>query len=339
MIKRFNFFRKIKKLIAVIVILSLLSAIVQGCSCKRWASEKVGEILENEFGDIDYEKIEDSENNQDTLKIHFLDVGQGDCTLITCGNEAMLIDAGDNDKGSLIKNYIEKQGISKLKYVIGTHPDADHIGGLDVIIYNFDCENIFLSEYIKNTKTYDDVMQTINQKNYKYSCPNQGDTFNLGMAQFTIITDKNLDYGDNANNYSIGIKLVHGTNSFIFTGDCEEEAEQNILNSNTDVSATVFKAGHHGSSTANTYDFLKAVSPEYVIISCEENNSYGHPHAEVMNNFREMGFNVFRTDEQGTIVCISDGKEIQWNCSPSDSWLIGTNTLNQSTNTVKRSNI
>lgn len=245
-----------------------------------------------------------------SLRVHFLDVGQGDATLITCDGQNMLIDAGNNDKGTQIQLYLEKLGIERLDYVIGTHPDADHIGGLDVILYKFDCGTIFMPDLEKDTRTYEDVVQTLKYKNYKSSQPEVGDSYVLGSAVFTIVAP-GLDYGEDANNASIGILLQHGENHFLFTGDAEEESEQAMLESGIDLSADVFKAAHHGSSTANTEEFLEAVSPTYAVISCGEDNSYGHPHREVMEEFSQMGIEVWRTDEDGTIVAASDGKEIQ----------------------------
>ena len=134
------------------------------------------------------------------------------------------------------------------------------------------------------------------------------------------------DYGDDANNYSIGIILQHGDNRFLFTGDAKEEAEADMLQNGIDLSADVYQVGHHGSSTSSSKAFLDQVEPKYAVISCEEGNSYGHPHAEVMNSLRARGIEVFRTDEQGTILAESDGTSITWNCAPSTSWKSGEPT-------------
>ncbi len=258
-----------------------------------------------------------------TFQVHYIDVGQGDATLITCNDKAMLIDAGENDQGTKIQNYLQKQGITKLDYVIGTHPDSDHIGGLDVVIYKFDCGTILLPDYQKDTKTYDDVINTMKNKNYSNTLPNVGDTYQLSDANFTIIAPNNYSYGDTTNNYSIGIILKYGDTSFLFTGDAENEAEEDIVANGIDISADVYQVGHHGSSSSSTELLLNAVNPEYAVISCEEDNKYGHPQAEVLNYFRERGTKVFRTDEQGTIVATSDGKNITFNCAPSDTWKSG----------------
>lgn len=256
------------------------------------------------------------------LEVHYLDVGQGDCTLILCDGHAMLIDAGDNDKGTAVQNYLESQGVTELDYVIGTHPDADHIGGLDVVLYKFDCHTVLMPDFEKDTRAYDDVIQTMKQKRYKNTLPQVGETYELGSAVFTIVAPGG-EYGDNANDYSIGILLQHGGNRFLFTGDAEEASETDMLENGVDLKADVFKAAHHGSRTANTEEFLNAVKPDYVVISCGQDNSYGHPHAEVMNRLRAMGTSVFRTDEQGTILAYSNGTEITFNTPPDESWKAG----------------
>lgn len=256
------------------------------------------------------------------LEIHYLDVGQGDSTLILCGGHAMLIDAGDNDRGTAVQSYLESQGVTTLDYVIGTHPDADHIGGLDVVLYKFDCQMVMMPDFEKDTRTYDDVVQTMKQKRYKNTLPEVGTVYELGSAVFTIVAP-NGEYGDNANDYSVGILLQHGKNRFLFTGDAEEASEADMLENGIDLEADVFKASHHGSRTANTEEFLQTVDPDYAVISCGQDNSYGHPHAEVMNRLRAMGISVFRTDEQGTIVAYSDGTEITFNMSPDESWKAG----------------
>ncbi len=259
----------------------------------------------------------------DKLTVHFLDVGQGDCVLITCGEHAMLIDAGDNSMGTTVELYLRKQNIKKLDYVIGTHPDADHIGGMDVIIYKFDCDTIILPDFEKNTATYRDVIDTINNKNYKITRSAAGKTYSLGQSEFTVISPVSDDYGDNANNYSVGIRLTYGDTSFLLAGDAEEEAEEDMLDSGQELKVDVFKASHHGSRTSNTEEFLEAVNPKYAVISCGENNKYGHPHAQTLNTLRAMGIKVFRTDEQGAVIIKSDGKELTFNCSPSESWKAG----------------
>ena len=275
------------------------------------------------------------EEKNSEMQVHFIDVGQGDATLITCDDEAMLIDAGDNSKGTTVQLYLKKQGITKLKYLVLTHPDADHIGGADVIVNKFDIETVFMSDYKKDNKTYDELISALSYKNLKWSTPNVGNSYSLGSAEFIIIAP-NTSYSD-PNNSSIGLVLKNGEDAFLFTGDAEEEAECDILANGLDIDCDVYKAGHHGSKTASTKELLQAASPVYVVVSCAEDNSYGHPHAEPMNNFRSMKMKLFRTDEQGSVIATSNGTGITWNCVPSESWQAGENTQssNSKTSSVK----
>lgn len=255
------------------------------------------------------------------LEVHFIDVGQGDSTLIICDGEAMLLDAGDNDKGTLVQSYLLANDVDSLRYMIGTHPDADHIGGMDVILYKFDCDTVIMPDVSKDTATYRDVIDTMKQKGYKNTLPVVGDTYTLGSAVFTILSPVR-SYSD-VNNSSVAILLTYGDTRFLFTGDAKQEAEADILNTGISIQADVYKAGHHGSSTSSSEDFLRKVNPAYCVISCGEDNSYDHPHAEVLNSLRSMGIQVFRTDEQGSIIATSDGESITFSCSPSESWQSG----------------
>lgn len=260
-------------------------------------------------------------NEPSVLEVHFIDVGQGDSILLMCDGESMLIDAGDNDKGTTVQLYLKKRGVENLKYVIGTHPDADHIGGLDVILYKYNCETVILPNKTNDTNTYRDVIDTIGTKGYKITPPNPGDTYTLGGATFTILGPRR-SYDDNNNN-SVVVRLTHGSNTFLFDGDAEESAESDIVNSGAELQSTVLKVGHHGSHSSTSSSFLKKVNPTYAVICCGAGNSYGHPHSETLNKLREKGVQVFRTDEQGSIVATSDGINLTWNTVPSQSWQAG----------------
>ena len=271
-------------------------------------------------------KAPDTSKPEGTLEVHYIDVGQGDATLIKCGSHAMLIDGGNNNKGTTGQLYLKKQGVESLDYVIGTHPDADHIGGLDVIVYKYNCDTVIMPDYEKDTKTYQELVDVIHDKNMKITYPVVGEQYALGEAKFTIIAPNSNSYGGNANDYSVAILLEYGKNRFLFTGDAEEASEAEMLTNGIDISADVYKVAHHGSRSASTQEFLNAVHPKYAVISCGEGNSYGHPHAEVLNRLRSMGVEVFRTDEQGSIIASSDGENITWNCSATDSWQSGEQT-------------
>lgn len=260
----------------------------------------------------------------DQMDVHFIDVGQGDATLVTCGGHAMLIDAGDDTKGTAIQNYLQKQKVTKLDYLILTHPDADHIGGAPVIITKFDISNVFVSNFEKDNQTYRKLMQSLDDKRIKPLTPEVNSAYTLGSARITILAP-GREY-DNPNDASIALLLKNGSRSFLFTGDAGEEAEKDILKTDIDISADVYKVGHHGSRYSTSKDFFKAVAPSYAVISCAEGNSYGHPHAETMNTLRTNGVLVYRTDEAGTIVASTDGRTISFSVPASESWKAGEPT-------------
>lgn len=257
----------------------------------------------------------------DVMEVHFIDVGQGAATLVICGDAAMLIDAGDDTKGTAIQNYLNKQGITRLDYLILTHPDADHIGSAPVVITKYDIDRVFMSNFEKDNQTYRKLIQALDDKRLSWSTPEIGSSYTLGSATITIAGP--VEQYEDPNNASIVFLLQHGENRFLFSGDAEEEAEKDIVAAHADLAADVYQAGHHGSRTSSTIAWMQAVNPTYAVISCEEGNRYGHPHAEVLNRFRERGILVFRTDEQGSIVAASDGTAITWNCAPSDTWQAG----------------
>ncbi len=255
------------------------------------------------------------------MEVHFIDVGQGDSTLITCDGHAMLIDAGDYSKGTAIQNYLQKQKVTKLDYLILTHPDSDHIGGAPVIITKFEIDKVFVSNYEKDNKTYLKLIQALDNKRLKYTTPKVGTQYTLGTAKITILAP-NGEY-DNPNDASVALMIQNGESKFLFTGDAGEDAERDMLETDIGLSADVLKAGHHGSRTSTSGKFFEAVSPSCAVISCGEDNSYGHPHAETLNTFRMNGVKVYRTDEDGTIVAVSDGKKVTFNVPASETWKAG----------------
>lgn len=321
-------FNMVKKQFSYILIAILGICCLAGCGAEENITET---IIENQNIDQKAEAPKMNSNSLSSLEVHFIDVGQGDSTLIMCDGEAMLIDAGDNNQGTKVQNYIQKRGIKQLKYVIGTHPDADHIGGLDVILYKFDCDTVIMPKKENDTATYRDVVDAMNEKMYKQTYPIAGEQYLLGSAVFTILSPVK-EYED-TNNSSVVIRLEHGNCSFLFSGDAEQSAEQDVLQNGIAVQADVLKVGHHGSKSSSSSAYLDAIEPTYAVVSCGEGNSYGHPHAETLNNLRSRGVQLFRTDEQGSIVATSDGNTLTWNCAPTESWKAGEPTLNSQSST------
>lgn len=250
------------------------------------------------------------------MKVHFIDVGQGDAALIEAQGHYMLIDAGENDKGSLVRDYLKQHNVKELDYVIGTHPHSDHIGGLDTVMNAFPVKNILLPEKGHTTKTFEDVLTAIEKQKLQITRPVVGTVYELGDARFTIIAP-NDDYEDSINDWSVGIKLTYGNRSFVFTGDAEKKAEQDISSSGIDITADVLKVGHHASSTSSSEALIKAVNPEYAVIMCGQDNSYGFPHIETIDMLNQYQVQILRTDLQGTITAICDGDNITWESSGS----------------------
>lgn len=251
------------------------------------------------------------------LKISYINVGQADSILIQQGNNSMLIDAGNNGDSVTVKKYISSQGISKLDYVVGTHPHEDHIGGLDHVINSFQTGKIYMPKAISSTKTFKDVVVAIKNKKMNATVPVPGETFKLGEANCMILGPVNSNSED-LNTYSIVIKITFGNNKFLFTGDAQESNEEDMINKGYDLTADVLKVGHHGSHTSTYENFLNKVNPKYAVISVGEGNSYGHPHKGTMERLQGKEIKVYRTDECGTIVCTSDGKNISFNVNPGD---------------------
>ena len=256
-----------------------------------------------------FSAIDQSNSVTGILKVHFIDVEQGDSILIQSDDEVMLIDAGTNAKADFVVDYIKKQGIRKIDYLVGTHPHEDHIGGLDSVIENFDIGTIYMPRVTHTTKTFRDVLNAVKEKGLKITSPSAGTTFDLADAKCKVISPNSKNYSS-LNDYSIVIKLSYGKNSFLFTGDGEALAENEIIEKGFDLAADVLKVGHHGSNTSNTEEFLKKVNPSYAVISLGEDNKYGHPHKEVMDRLEKREMTIYRTDKNGTIIAESDGESI-----------------------------
>ena len=252
------------------------------------------------------------------LAVHFIDVGQGDCTLLESDGEFVLIDAGESEYGERVLSYMGGHGASELKYVIATHPHADHVGGLSTVINNVVTENFITVETDCATKTWRKVLTAVDNQNVNYIDAEVGDTYSFGSARFTIMAPLSDDYSG-YNSYSVTTKVECGEISFMLTGDAEKDSEYEMVASGEALSADVLKCGHHGSSTSTTAKFLKAVNPAYAIISCGENNEYGHPHRETMQKLNTLGCEIYRTDTMGTIIATTDGKNLTFSTDKTEN--------------------
>lgn len=251
----------------------------------------------------------DTENMD--LEVHFIDVGQGDSILIKSNGENMLIDGGGRSTSEKVVSYLENQGVKDLKYVVGTHPHEDHIGGLVSVLDNFNVENIMMPNIISNTKVFEDLLDAIEREKLKIKKPVVLDTLNLGDAELLVL-GPNSDKYSITNNYSIVLKLQHGYNSFLFTGDAEKQSEIEMIEAhNSILKSDVLKTGHHGSNTSSNPQFLDAVDPKYSIISVATKNIYDHPSKDILKDLEKRDIIYYRTDIDGDIVIKSNGKNIE----------------------------
>lgn len=273
-------------------------------------NETFGLMYEDAYDNINTtisNKKESFNNSKETLKVYYIDVGQADAIMIENENEFMVIDGGNNNDGPLLVKYYQSLGITDFKYVIGTHPHEDHIGGLDDIIDNFNVGTIYIPDAITTTQTFEDLLDAIERKNMTYEVPNIDNTFTLGDATLKIIYT-GTDTTD-LNNTSIVLKMTYGKDTFLFTGDANDTTEKKILNK--DIEAEVLKVGHHGSKYSSTTEFLKKVNPKYAIISVGKNNNYGHPAINTISKLNKLNIETHRTDEEGTIIIESNGNGIK----------------------------
>lgn len=235
--------------------------------------------------------------------VHFIDVGQGDSALILSGGEAVLIDAGPTDAADTVVAYLREAGVTELRAAIATHPHEDHIGGMGAVLSNFPTETLLLPNKTASTRCYERMLDAAERAGTAVRVPSVGDriTWDSG-AQLTILSPDPSETFSNTNNYSIVSIFEAGGRRVLFTGDAEAEIEQALLTQGADLSCDVLKAGHHGSSTSSTPDFVRHARPSIAVISCAKNNEYGHPHQETMSLFRELGLEIHITAGEGSYV-------------------------------------
>lgn len=256
-------------------------------------------------------KMQPDSNSNSLCKVHFIDVGQGDSILIQLPTkEVALIDGGDRDDAKQVTEYIKKQGIKKIDYLLVTHPHSDHLGALPSVVKTFEIGNIYMPKVTANTEIFKSLLTEINNKGLKIKQAKAGvDIINSQDLKFYILAPGSDKY-DEINEYSIVAKLTYKNNSYLFTGDSEKVSESEMIKSGYDLKADVLKVAHHGGSTSSTTDFLKQVSPKYSVISVGKDNIYGHPHKELIERLTKAKTSILRTDQHGNILITTDGKEI-----------------------------
>lgn len=261
------------------------------------------EIVQNNYSSKD-EVVTSNVSVSSDLEIYFFDVGQADCIFVSNDGKNMLIDAGNNEDGKLIVKELKDLGITTIDYLIGTHPHEDHIGGLDDVIDNFNIGTLFMPKRQTDTKTFEDVLDSVSNKNLKITTPSIGQTFYLGEALCEVVSVKSD--AKETNDSSIVIELSFGDKKYLFTGDIEKEVEDECNWEDIDV----LKVAHHGSRGSSSEAFLNVTEPEIAIISVGKDNTYNHPHEEALQRLENVDAKIYRTDESGTIYLKSNGFEV-----------------------------
>lgn len=244
--------------------------------------------------------------------VDFVDVGQGDCTLIRSADAVILVDAGEAGTADTVVSYLKEKGIKNIDCCIATHPHSDHIGALYRIFEEFSVDTVLLpdipDELIPTTSTYEKFLDGL--ENVKNIIPaGAGDNFDFGSLNLDILGP--VKEYDDLNQMSLVSKVSFGNTSVMLTGDAETPAETDMLKKrNVDYSADILKVGHHGSKTSTSEKWLKAVHPQFAVVSCGLDNDYGHPHKNIVNRLEDFGVEYYRTDLEGHILFKSDGNEI-----------------------------
>ena len=245
------------------------------------------------------------------LTVHFIDVGQADCALLECDGEYAIIDAGYPERADKVVEYMAGLGVEALDLLVATHPHGDHIGGLPTVLDAYPVETVWSSELPFSNDYTRSFQNAVALRRVPLTVSEIGDVFELGDATITVIGPVRMDYED-VNNISLVLMVQYGDIRFLFTGDMERDAEEELLDSGADVKADVLKVGHHGSYTSTSYRFLYEVEPTYAVICVGGNNEYGHPHDEPMSRLQDADVTIYRTDKMYDIVAVTDGKDIQF---------------------------
>jgi len=242
------------------------------------------------------------------LTVHFIDVDQGDATLIQGDDVVILIDAGRHDRRDVVP-YLRSVGVTSIDLLVGTHPHADHIGQFPDVLRAFPVKEVWLSGDIHTSRTYENAIDAILESDAGYHEPRAGERFQFGSVTIDVIhpNDVNGDF----NNGSIGLRLTYGNVAFLFTGDAEQDAERSMIARGHTLQADVLHVGHHGSSTSSSLPFLQAVRPKVAVYSAGVDNSYGHPHREVIARLKDLNVAIYGTDVHGTIRVETDGEQFR----------------------------
>lgn len=292
-----------KKILSLLLAVVLLFSFTCGCTTGK---EKAPVTLQ-------------SINREDAgLILHFIDVGQGDCTLLESNGHFALIDAGERIEGDKVISYLSSVGVETLDFIIATHPHSDHCGGLPDVIRYFKTSTLICPDVSTETYIWNAVLDAADETGMEYDTPEPYDVYKLGSATLTILSPSTDSLYSNLNDYSIVCMAEYGNISALLTGDAEKVVERELVRGDYDLSADILKCGHHGSSTSSCPEFLNEVDPAVAIISCGKDNEYGHPHRETISSLDSRSIQYWRTDYEGDIVVATEGEQIYVSTSRSE---------------------
>lgn len=302
--RRFEvYLRKVRLPIYTFLILGIFLAVG-----RPYGAESVWNHVFSFFGLGDFSSCAD----QYPAAVHILNVGKADCILIECEGHRMLVDGGTPDCGERIIRYLKQRGTSRLEYVVNTHPDEDHVGGLKYVLESIPVEKFWASEIrpelVPTDTAYTDTMNTLRKKGLSPTIAKAGNEFSLGGMNIHVVGP--VSPGSSTNNSSIVLLLRYGDIRFLLTGDAEQEEEQTLLSAQTNLTADVLKVGHHGSSTSTSLEFLNAVHPKFAAISVGYDRNK-LPKIDVLKRLYDANVETYRTDVDGTIIFLTDGKTIK----------------------------
>lgn len=257
-----------------------------------------------------------------------LDVGQGLSVLVQADGAYLLYDGGGRSTSSYVVSYLQQHEINQLQWVVASHYDEDHISGLVGVFNTAEVERAMLPNYTTDTRIYQSLQDAIAEQNVPVVHPSQGDVYTLGHAEIEVVGPGSNCY-EKENDKSLCLRISYGNFRCLFTGDAEQEAEQDMVQSGQDLSCNLYVVGHHGSASSSGKALLDAADPQYAFLSVGEENPYGHPSNQTLNALRQRGIALFRTDKQGEITVYSDGKQCWFSTEPCDDWSSGTQMVQE----------
>lgn len=296
------------KLFKILLASIILSVLLTSCSINQENFIKSAQAVADGIETINISSSDQKlQFKKGQLNVLFIDIGQGTSVLIEKNGNYLLYDTGDNDKEELMVRTLKEHNIKKIDVVIGSHPHADHIGGLDAVIDNFDVKKLYMPKVTTNTKTFESVLLSAKKKGLKITSAKAGTTIDFGKDISVDVLAPIKSKYDDLNDYSVVVKLTYKNQSVLLTGDASYESEMDMTKSGEDLSASLLLTPHHGSSSSSSQKMISAVNPDYTVIQVGANNKYGHPTDKVLKRLEKQKVKVFRNDLQGSILATTNG--------------------------------